>query len=858
MTRESSQLAGASRRGGRPSADRGQECGGQRDAGRGGDRRPRRAPRRAPIQARPAAPQLTAAPRAGARTLGVVFEQAQPIARGEPGEGARRRPASVASAPQGGPGSRATPPSGQEPARAAAIGTPRQPETSKAPARGRLRRESRRRPVPAVQDGAAVRPHHAEDRRASREPSRRGRRPRRAGPGPAARAPRASSAARSRCAVAGPRRAAAGRSPPRARWELIEAAARTARSTASSPAAVVSSTTSGGDSPPLSRRCSTSSPVLATVGQWMREAGVPRWCGRSPSTSKSMLPMLKPPPLSPRAALPLSSSPLSAPRAPENRSGSIRGRTSTAPPMRASTLLRWRPNGSAIVTARFPSSQRPRCGNRRVTWSDVAARPAVRQPARRRAAGARTALPAAAAGRRGARPGAARDRPRRCSRRRGRHCRAVARAEAAVQSRATTAISASAMPGTYRGGTSKRTPPSTSARPRTRVARAAFIARYSAGVCSRASRDDRGGLGRTGPGREQQPVAEHRGGQLLDVVGKRVVPSLQRGSGLRRAEEEQAGARAGAELHAGVRAGALAEGDDVAPQRLRAVHGRHRGLRGEHGADVGDRLQVEDAVTLGVRGEHLRLLAGARIPERESHHEAVQLRLRQRVGALVLDRVLGRDDEERAGQLMRLPVHRHAPLLHALEQARLGLRRGPVDLVDEDDVGEDRPGMEVEGAGALVEDVGADDVRRQQVNRALDAGVLGVHGAGQRPRQRRLADPGMVLDQHVALGEEGDEEVARGPGRGPSPRGRCSPSASTRSRRPRSDRVRASWPPVHGRGRRAPAGRASGAARGEAAPAPERGRSAARRARVGACRGRRASGGRRRRAGGRCAARRGR
>ena len=99
------------------------------------------------------------------------------------------------------------------------------------------------------------------------------------------------------------------------------------------------------------------------------------------------------------------------------------------------------------------------------------------------------------------------------------------------------------------------------------------------------------------------------------------------------------------------------------------------------------------------------------------------------------------------------------PLLHALEEARLGLGRGAVDLVDQHDVREHGPGMELESRLALVEDVGADHVRGQQVDRALDARIFGGQGAGQRPRERRLADPGIVLDQHVALGQQRDQDV---------------------------------------------------------------------------------------------------
>ena len=61
---------------------------------------------------------------------------------------------------------------------------------------------------------------------------------------------------------------------------------------------------------------------------------------------------------------------------------------------------------------------------------------------------------------------------------------------------------------------------------------------------------------------------------------------------------------------------------------------------------------------------------------------------------------------------MRHRVDGDVALLHALEQARLRLRARAVDLVDDHDVGEDRPGAELEAALALVVDVGARRCRR--------------------------------------------------------------------------------------------------------------------------------------------------
>ena len=101
---------------------------------------------------------------------------------------------------------------------------------------------------------------------------------------------------------------------------------------------------------------------------------------------------------------------------------------------------------------------------------------------------------------------------------------------------------------------------------------------------------------------------------------------------------------------------------------------------------------------------------------------------------------------------------RDLPLGHRLEQRRLDARGGAVDLVDQDHVGDDRPGLDVEGLRRGPEDPGPDDVGRDQVRRELDA----VEGATEDPRQRRqqqgLAEAGRALEEDVPVRQHGDEE----------------------------------------------------------------------------------------------------
>ena len=188
--------------------------------------------------------------------------------------------------------------------------------------------------------------------------------------------------------------------------------------------------------------------------------------------------------------------------------------------------------------------------------------------------------------------------------------------------------------------------------------------------------------------------------------------------------------------------------------------------------------------------EHLRLLGERRVAEREPHREPVELRLGQRIRALVLDRVLRRDHHERPLERIRDAVDRDLALLHALEQRRLRLRRRAVHLVDEQQVREHRARPELELVRALVEDVDAGDVGRQQVGRELEPREGAVERARERLREHRLPDAREVLDDQVALRDEAEHDEAQRLRPARARRGRGSPRS--RRRDPRApERARA-------------------------------------------------------------------
>ena len=139
--------------------------------------------------------------------------------------------------------------------------------------------------------------------------------------------------------------------------------------------------------------------------------------------------------------------------------------------------------------------------------------------------------------------------------------------------------------------------------------------------------------------------------------------------------------------------------------------------------------------------------------------KAIELGFRQRVRAGVFGRVLSRDHEEGARQWMQLPVDRDASLGHRLQQRRLGLRAGSIDLVGQDNVGEQGSAVKDEISGrASLHDFGhrrANHIAGQKVTGKLDASKSAVDAASKGRGQSGLADARDILQQEVAPSNQG-------------------------------------------------------------------------------------------------------
>ncbi len=110
-----------------------------------------------------------------------------------------------------------------------------------------------------------------------------------------------------------------------------------------------------------------------------------------------------------------------------------------------------------------------------------------------------------------------------------------------------------------------------------------------------------------------------------------------------------------------------------------------------------------------------------------------------------------------------IPSGGHPVLLHGLEQGGLGLGRGAVDLVGQEDVGEDRALQKAEGtplaARLFLQDIRAGDVRGHEVRGELDAVELELHDPGQGGDEQRLGQAGHAHQEAVAAAEEGDQDL---------------------------------------------------------------------------------------------------
>ena len=99
---------------------------------------------------------------------------------------------------------------------------------------------------------------------------------------------------------------------------------------------------------------------------------------------------------------------------------------------------------------------------------------------------------------------------------------------------------------------------------------------------------------------------------------------------------------------------------------------------------------------LVVAGEDFDFLFRRRIHDADFQQKPVELSFRQRVRAFELNGILRRQHREVVGQRIARAIDGDLPFLHRFEQRRLRARRGAIDFVHQQQVGEHRPAMQSE------------------------------------------------------------------------------------------------------------------------------------------------------------------
>ena len=140
-------------------------------------------------------------------------------------------------------------------------------------------------------------------------------------------------------------------------------------------------------------------------------------------------------------------------------------------------------------------------------------------------------------------------------------------------------------------------------------------------------------------------------------------------------------------------------------------------------------------------------------------HEPIDLRFGQRISPFLFDGVLRREHEKRVRQRKRRLADGDLFFLHRFEQGALHLGWRAVDLVRQDDVGENGASLHAEFAGPRIVNLRAEHVGRQQVGGELDALEVQAKRLGDGANRQRLGEPRNPFQENVSIREKSDQEA---------------------------------------------------------------------------------------------------
>lgn len=159
--------------------------------------------------------------------------------------------------------------------------------------------------------------------------------------------------------------------------------------------------------------------------------------------------------------------------------------------------------------------------------------------------------------------------------------------------------------------------------------------------------------------------------------------------------------------------------------------------------------------------EHFPLYGIRGISDFHKAGKSVALSFWQRESTVVLDGVLGSDNQVVTGKFVFGPSERNFPFLHALQKRALGFRMHSVDFVDQDQFIEYRTLLYRKRFLFEVVDFASQNILGQAVGSSLDPGKRIPDEFGKSFGDRGFPNTGKVLYQDVPMDEQGNLEYFR-------------------------------------------------------------------------------------------------
>ena len=250
---------------------------------------------------------------------------------------------------------------------------------------------------------------------------------------------------------------------------------------------------------------------------------------------------------------------------------------------------------------------------------------------------------------------------------------------------------------------------------------------------------------------EFKPVIEDVGGGEPDFFWGDESVVIEERKGLCSSEEDRAGTRTGAMNEMIIFARRTNDIDDVAGDVVM-----------DHdifdlGGDLHDFFRSHDRFEYGsgVCGvlNDLKFLDEGRVFELDAEHEAIQLTFREGVDAGLFVGILRGQDDKRFLECVGAAIDGDLSFLHGFEEGALCFGGSAVEVVGQQDVGEDRSRYEIKRSVIYAVNVGAGDVGRHEVARELNAFEATGDALGEGLCEGCFSEPRHAFDENVSASE---------------------------------------------------------------------------------------------------------